>query len=53
LKLIFIAVPSAASHVFYTVFFFNMSMGRTEHLECGIIMHAYRTLQNTVVVSGG
>jgi len=54
LKLIFIEVPSAASDVFYREFFFNMGMvrGRTEHLECGIIMRVYRTLQNTLV-SGG
>ena len=39
LKLIFIEVLSAASDVFYRDFF-NMGMGRTEHVECGI-MHVY------------
>jgi len=53
LKLIFVEVLSAASDVFYRGgFFFNMDMGRTEHLECGRIMHEYRTLQNTVVPGG-
>ena len=38
--------------MFSTESFFNMGMGRTEHLECGIMMRVYRTLRNTVV-SGG
>jgi hypothetical protein len=46
-------VLSAAFDVFYGEFFFNMGMGKgkTEHLECGIIMQVHQTLQNLLYLA--